>query len=101
MSTSLLYEFIEWAAAVGIGGDLGQAYLGTQGDIWDAHKDMLMATIGAFTAMLVTAAINWRLRHDFAREFATSLRVKLAQPLGEEAIAAARQARKQPTSAPH
>lgn len=101
MSTSLIYEFIEWAAAVGIGGDLGQAYLGTQGDIWDAHKDMLMATIGAFTAMLVTAAINWRLRHDFAREFATSLRVKLAQPLGEEAIAAARQTRKQPTSAPH
>lgn len=93
MSTSLIYEFIEWAAAVGIGGDLGQAYLGTQGDIWDAHKDMLMATIGAFTAMLVTALINWRLRRDFAREFATSLRVKHARPLGEEAIAAARQAR--------
>jgi len=29
------------------GGDLGQAYLGTQGDIWDAHKDMLSAAIGA------------------------------------------------------
>lgn len=93
MSTSLLYEFIEWAAAVGIGGNLGQAYLGTQGDIWDAHKDMLMATCGAFLAMLVTALINWRLRRDFAREFATSLRVKHSRPLGEEAIAAARQAR--------
>ncbi|HLP06597.1 MAG TPA: DUF2238 domain-containing protein [Opitutaceae bacterium] len=90
MSTSLVYEFIEWAAAVGIGGDLGQAYLGTQGDIWDAHKDMALATCGALIAMLVTAAINWRLRRDFAREFATSLRVKHIAPLGEEAIAAAR-----------
>ena len=90
MSTSLIYEFIEWAAAVGIGGDLGQAYLGTQGDIWDAHKDMLMATCGALIAMTVVALINWRLRRDFAREFATSLRVKHTAPLGEEAIAAAR-----------
>ena len=89
MSTSLGYEFIEWAAAVLIGGDLGQAYLGTQGDIWDAHKDMLMATIGAFSAMTIVALINWRLRRDFAREFAASLRVKHARPLGEEAIAAA------------
>ncbi len=93
MSTSLLYEFIEWAAAVGIGGDLGQAYLGTQGDIWDAHKDMLMATCGAISAMLITALINWRLQRDFARELATSLRVKHPHPLGEEAIAATRAAR--------
>ncbi len=89
MSTSLVYEFIEWAAAVLIGGDLGQAYLGTQGDIWDAHKDMLMATCGAFLAMSIVALINWRLHRDFAREFAASLRVKHAAPLGEEAIAAA------------
>ncbi len=90
MSTSLVYEFIEWAAAVGIGGDLGQAYLGTQGDIWDAHKDMLMATCGAILAMSITALINWRLQRDFARELATSLRVKRLRPLGEEAIAEAR-----------
>ncbi|HLP09034.1 MAG TPA: DUF2238 domain-containing protein, partial [Opitutaceae bacterium] len=83
----------EWAAAVGIGGDLGQAYLGTQGDIWDAHKDMALATCGALIAMLVTAGINWRLRRDFAREFAASLRVKHLAPLGEEAIAAARSQR--------
>ncbi len=94
MSTSLLYELIEWAAAVGIGGELGQAYLGTQGDIWDAHKDMALASCGALIAMAATAAINWRLHHDFAREFAHSLRVKNAKPLGEEAIAAARAGRK-------
>jgi putative membrane protein len=86
MSTSLIYEFIEWAAAVGIGGDLGQAYLGTQGDIWDAHKDMLLATIGAATAMAITAALNVRFQRDFAREFVDSLRVKGRDPLGEDEI---------------
>ena len=47
MATSMMYELVEWGASVVFGGDLGAAYLGTQGDIWDAHKDMLMASIGA------------------------------------------------------
>ena len=50
MSLALLYELIEWAAAIVFGGDLGQAYLGTQGDIWDPHKDMALATLGAIIA---------------------------------------------------
>lgn len=50
MASSLLYELVEWAAAVTFGGDVGMAYLGTQGDIWDAHKDMLLATVGALIA---------------------------------------------------
>lgn len=50
MASSLLYELVEWAAAVTFGGDVGMAYLGTQGDIWDAHKDMLLATLGALVA---------------------------------------------------
>ena len=48
------------------GGDLGAAYLGTQGDVWDAHKDMALASLGALIAMCVTAWINWRTRRDFA-----------------------------------
>ncbi|HEY5552390.1 MAG TPA: DUF2238 domain-containing protein [Opitutaceae bacterium] len=87
MSTSMIYELIEWGAAAGFGGELGVAYLGTQGDVWDAHKDMALASLGALIAMLVTAAINARLQRDFAREFADSLRVKGRQPLGEEEIA--------------
>ena len=55
MSTSMLYELIEWAAAELVGGDLGAAYLGTQGDVWDAHKDMALASLGALIAMTVTA----------------------------------------------
>jgi len=87
MSTSMIYELIEWWAATYFGGDLGAAYLGTQGDEWDAHKDMTLASLGALIAMCVTAAINWRLQRDFAREWAESLSVKGLQPLGEEAIA--------------
>ena len=76
MSTSMLYELIEWGAAVAVGGDLGAAYLGTQGDIWDAHKDMALASLGALISMTVTALINRQLQRDFAREWAESIRVK-------------------------
>lgn len=87
MATSVLYELIEWGAAVFFGGELGTAYLGTQGDPWDAQKDMALATVGAIAAMLITAAINWRWQRDFAREWAESLRVKLPDPLGEDTLA--------------
>lgn len=87
MATSMLFELIEWGAAELFGGDLGAAYLGTQGDIWDAQKDMAMAMLGAVIAMLVTATINIWLQRDFARELADSLRVKRQAPLGEVEIA--------------
>ena len=87
MSTSMTFELFEWAAAELFGGDLGQAYLGTQGDVWDAHKDMALASLGALIAMLVTYAINRALQRDFAAEWADSLRVKLQHPLGEDAVA--------------
>ncbi|HVY04532.1 MAG TPA: DUF2238 domain-containing protein [Burkholderiales bacterium] len=86
MSTSMLYELIEWGAAVMFGGDLGQAYLGTQGDVWDAHKDMAMASLGALIAMVITACLNYRLQRDFAQEWNESLRVKSSRPLGEDEI---------------
>jgi putative membrane protein len=87
MSTSMLYELIEWAAAVYFGGELGMAYLGTQGDPWDAHKDMLLASIGAALAMGLTAALNARWQRDFAREWVDSLKVKSRKPLGEDEFA--------------
>lgn len=87
MSTSMIYELVEWAAAEVVGGDLGMAYLGTQGDVWDAHKDMLLASTGACIAMLIVLGLNLYLQNDFAREWANSLRVKLKRPLGEDEIA--------------
>ena len=86
MSTSMIFELFEWVAAEFFGGDLGIAYLGSQGDVWDAHKDMLLASVGALLAMLITAWINSRAKRDFAADFAESLRVK-AGPLGEEDFA--------------
>jgi putative membrane protein len=53
MSHSVIYEMIEWIAAVMFGGDLGVAYLGTQGDEWDAQKDMALASSGAVVGLLV------------------------------------------------
>ena len=91
MSTSMLFELIEWGAAVGFGGELGVAYLGTQGDVWDAQKDMALASLGALACMCVTAIVNMSLQRDFTREWIDSLRVKDPRPLGEEAIRRMRQ----------
>ncbi len=57
---SVVYELIEFAAALLFGGDLGQAYLGTQGDVWDSQKDMAMALLGT-TIMLALLAAARRL----------------------------------------
>lgn len=84
MSTSMFYELLEWGAAEFFGGDLGIAFLGSQGDVWDAQKDMALATSGAVIAMGITAALNFYVQRDFAREWAESLRVKRAKPLGED-----------------
>src|SRR4030067_2076084 len=86
MSTSMLFELIEWVVVEILGGDLGVAYLGTQGDIWDAHKDMGLASLGALFALLVTLIINLSLQKDFAQEWADSFRIKARKPLGEDEI---------------
>ena len=87
LSSSALFELIEWGAAAVLGGDLGAAYLGTQGDIWDAHKDMALAGSGALLAMIITALVNYRLQRDFAREWGESLRVNNRLRTGEDALA--------------
>ncbi len=87
MSSSMLYELIEWAVAIAVGGELGAAYLGTQGDEWDAHKDMALASLGALLAMSATAAVNAYYQRDFAREWTESFRVKHPEPLGDAALA--------------
>lgn len=46
------YEIIEWLYAAGAAPEAGAAYLGSQGDIWDAQKDMLADTLGALFVMV-------------------------------------------------
>ncbi len=53
MSASHIYELIEWGAAEVFGGELGAAYVGTQGDEWDAQKDMALATLGTFIGVAI------------------------------------------------
>jgi putative membrane protein len=62
LSISGLYELIEWAVADIFFKEQGVAYLGTQGDIWDAQKDMFLATIGAIIATLIVSSIKRILR---------------------------------------
>lgn len=48
-----IYEIVEWIAALIVAPDLGNAYLGTQGDPWDAQWDMAWATAGAALSVLI------------------------------------------------
>ena len=58
ISVSGLFEVIEsWVAQL-VGPEIGDAYLGTQGDIWDAQKDMTMAIIGALFTVGLTYAMS-------------------------------------------
>jgi len=86
MASSMIFELFEWGAAEVFGGDLGIAYLGTQGDVWDAHKDMALASLGAVVAMLITLIVNIRLQKDFNQEWHESLKVKYNHPLGEDEL---------------
>ena len=61
LSFSGAYEIIEYGVADIFFPDVGVAYLGTQGDPWDAQKDMILAFTGAITSMVLTAVIG-RLR---------------------------------------
>ncbi|MFT3930481.1 MAG: DUF2238 domain-containing protein [Spongiibacteraceae bacterium] len=56
MSHAGIYEVVEWGAAAFFGGDLGVAYLGTQGDEWDAQKDMALAMGGTLLTVLIMLA---------------------------------------------
>lgn len=87
LAFSAVYEIIEWIIAISFGGDLGVAYLGSQGDIWDAQKDMLMAGLGSIAAMIVTAIFVWIYNSKgFINEVRESMKIKTDEVLGERLI---------------
>ena len=53
MATSLVYEWIEWLIAIGLSPKEAENYNGQQGDVWDAHKDMLIATFGSIITGII------------------------------------------------
>ncbi len=58
MTLSAVYELVEWGVAV-ISGEGADAFLGTQGYVWDTQSDMAMALIGAICALIFLSK-----RHD-------------------------------------
>jgi putative membrane protein len=50
---AMTYEVVEWIAAATASSEVGTAYLGSQGDIWDAQKDMFLNVLGAIAAVVL------------------------------------------------
>ena len=59
LALSATYELIEWLAAV-LGGSAADAFLGTQGDVWDTQWDMFMALLGAISALVLLSRTHDR-----------------------------------------
>ena len=57
LAISATYEWIEWFVSIATG-DGGDAFLGTQGYVWDTQSDMLFATIGAILALLLFSKVQ-------------------------------------------
>ncbi|MFC4857981.1 DUF2238 domain-containing protein [Actinophytocola glycyrrhizae] len=63
LATSALYELFEWGIAELLAPGTAEAYNGQQGDMWDAHKDMALAALGALVAVVVHT-VRRTPRHD-------------------------------------
>jgi putative membrane protein len=75
LSFSACYEMLEAFAASVLTPERGEEFVGMQGDIWDSQKDMLMAGLGAVTAMIVVAAVRTarsRRRRELAAQAAVA-----------------------------
>ena len=59
LSFSAFFEMIEWWAALVMGGD-ADAYLATQGDVWDTQWDMFLALVGAILAQVLFSRLHDR-----------------------------------------
>lgn len=53
LSTSAVYELVEWIGGAYLGDDTSQAFVGAQNDPWDSQKDMALAVVGAWLSLLL------------------------------------------------
>jgi putative membrane protein len=60
LAIGAFWELIEWWTTLIVAGDVGQAFLGSQGDIWDAQWDMLLAQVGAMVALPLLGGLHDR-----------------------------------------
>jgi putative membrane protein len=54
------WELLEWWVTLLVAGDVGQAFLGSQGDVWDAQWDMLLALVGALWSLTLASGLHDR-----------------------------------------
>ena len=59
-SLGTVFELIEWGVAEFTTKETGETYVATQGDVWDPHKDIAMAALGAATCILILYIISRR-----------------------------------------
>ena len=79
LSFSALYEIIEWGAVNLVDASSGTLFLATQGDVFDAAKDMAAALFGGVLAMGTVLALNWYFNREvFGSEMKESLRIEAA-----------------------
>ena len=71
ISTSALYELLEWGIAMTLAPDLAESYNGQQGDMWDPHKDIALAILGA-VVMVTVQTITGRRRGAAAASTASA-----------------------------
>jgi len=64
LALAALYEISEWAIALLASPEAGAAYLGSQGDVWDAQKDMLMDGLGAVAGVSLLSRLHDRQLRD-------------------------------------
>ncbi|MEO7984731.1 MAG: DUF2238 domain-containing protein [Bacteroidota bacterium] len=65
-SFGTVFELIEWGVSVVTTKETGETYVATQGDPWDAHKDILLAAVGAAVCMLISFVFSCRKNNNEA-----------------------------------
>ncbi len=68
-SFGTIFELIEWGVSVVTTKETGETYVATQGDPWDAHKDIALAATGAAVTMLITYLVNRRKKKQDQQPF--------------------------------
>jgi putative membrane protein len=58
LAIGAFWELIEWWVTLLVAGDVGQAFLGSQGDVWDAQWDMFLALVGAAVALATLSKVH-------------------------------------------
>jgi putative membrane protein len=73
MALSMVYELVEWVFVLIVDPAAGTAFLGAQGDPWDAQKDMALASLGALITLGTAVAVDAWTHPGFLAEFRASL----------------------------